>query len=50
MKVVCPITGCLTLLKSKEDIIKHFMEQHPEIDEIKLGKEVIKIRGEQEWN
>ena len=44
VKLFCPIVGCNTIHHSEEEIIKHFQEEHPEVETLNLGGKKINIK------
>lgn len=40
----CVVGECMFWGKTKEEWVKHFKKNHPQIDTLTVGKEVIKLK------
>ncbi len=45
-KIRCPIPGCNKDITSKEQLINHCKEKHKDMETLRIGKEVIDIKGD----
>lgn len=46
VKMICPVTGCNFMAKTKEAWKEHFKDEHPDQEEINFGGSREKIKEE----